>query len=141
MLLSSAPRFDRPGCRRLSLRLGAGIHEAETGKNFIGCILQPGVGLVQLPGRLARQLAELVTIGHVRECPVNQIRTHKINLLPDLSTLRYLAQTVQLLGSFKVELRPKQPVLPLDARIWHRVRKTFALIKHSAETGGLPFMG
>jgi len=113
MLLSGAPRLDRPRCRRLGLRLGAGIREAETGKNFIGRILQPGVGLVQLPGRLARQLAELVTVGHVRECPINQIRTHKINLLPDLSDSRYLAQKVQLLGSYKVDLLPQTACSPL----------------------------
>jgi hypothetical protein len=50
-------------------------------QNFVGGILQPCIRLMQLAGCLARQLAELVTIGHMRKCPKYQIRTHFANLL------------------------------------------------------------
>src|SRR6516165_12364956 len=45
-------------------------------QDFVRRVLQPRVGLVQLASRFARQLAELVTIGHMAQCPENQIRTH-----------------------------------------------------------------
>jgi hypothetical protein len=46
-------------------------------KNFVGGVLQPRVGLVQLASCLACQLAELVAIGYMIESPKNQIRTHR----------------------------------------------------------------
>jgi hypothetical protein len=45
-------------------------------EHIVRGVLEPGVGLMQLAGGLAGQLAELVTIGHVRECRKYQIRTH-----------------------------------------------------------------
>jgi len=93
--LSRAPGFNRPRRGYRDLRQSAGVGGMEADKNFVRGVLQPSVRLVQLPGSLARQLAELVTIGHVRECPKYQIRTHKVNLLPDLSERHYLVPPVQ----------------------------------------------
>jgi transposase-like protein len=71
MLLSCAPRLNRPGSRHFGLLLRAGVGAAESNKNIVRRILKPGVWFMQLPGSLARQLAELVAIGHMRECPEN----------------------------------------------------------------------
>ena len=60
--------------RILSQRTRVGGPEPD--QNFVGGVLQPCVRLVQLAGCFTRQLAELVAIGHVRECPKNQIGTH-----------------------------------------------------------------
>jgi len=89
--LSRAARLDRPGRSFLNLRQIAGVGGMEADEDFVGRILQPCARLVQHPGSFACQLAELVTIGHVRECPKNQIRTHEVNLLPELSAECYLA--------------------------------------------------
>src|SRR3569833_2338110 len=83
--LSRASRLDRPRRRFLNLRQSAGVGGVEADENFVGRVQQPCVGLVQHPGSFASKLAELVAVGHVRECPKNQIRTHKVNLLPELS--------------------------------------------------------
>jgi hypothetical protein len=45
-------------------------------QHLIGGVLEAGVGLVQLTGCLASQLAQLVAIGDMRESSKNQIRTH-----------------------------------------------------------------
>jgi hypothetical protein len=50
-------------------RARVGMFEAD--QNFVRRVLEPGVGFVELTGRLARQLTELVTVGHMRECPKN----------------------------------------------------------------------
>jgi hypothetical protein len=50
-------------------------------QHFVRGVLKPRIRLVQLARCLARQLTELVTIGHVRECPKNQIRAHFTILL------------------------------------------------------------
>src|SRR4051794_32227283 len=65
--LSGAALFHRPdrGSRCGRTRIGA----VKADQDFIGGVLQPRVGLVQLASGLARQLAELVAIGHVRKCP------------------------------------------------------------------------
>jgi len=89
--LSRAPRLNRPGRRLLGLRQGTRVSGVEADEDFVGSVLQPCVRLVQLPGSFASELAELVAIGHVRECPKNQIRTHEVNLLPELSGECYLA--------------------------------------------------
>jgi hypothetical protein len=52
------------------------VRGVETNKNFVRCVLQTRVRLVQLASRFACQLAELVTVGHMRKCPKYQIRTH-----------------------------------------------------------------
>ncbi len=68
----------------------------KTDQDFIGRILQPRVRLVQLSGSLAGQLAELVAVGHMRECPKNQVRTHFVFLLQSsLPGRYYLAPPVQ----------------------------------------------
>jgi hypothetical protein len=67
-------------------RRGTGIDGVETSKYFIGSVLQPCIRLVQLPGCLARQLTELITIGHMRKCPKYQIRTHYVILLQEIAT-------------------------------------------------------
>src|ERR1035438_9387727 len=79
MRLSRAPRLVRPGRRRCAdLRQSSGVVVMEANQYFVRGVLQPNGRFVQLPGSFARQLAELVTVGHVRECPKNQIRTHKV---------------------------------------------------------------
>src|ERR1700722_3973517 len=45
----------------------------EAVQNFIGRVLKTGVGLVQLPRRLGRKLAQFVAVVHVRESSKNQI--------------------------------------------------------------------
>jgi len=72
--LGSASLFHRLDRGRSYRRAGIGVVEAD--QNLISGVLQPGVGLMQLTSRFARQLAELIAIGHMRECPENQIRTH-----------------------------------------------------------------
>jgi hypothetical protein len=65
-------------------------------QNIVGRILKPGGGLVQHPGCLACQLAELVAIGHMRECPEYQIRTHfKVSFFSNLPGWNYLAPPVR----------------------------------------------
>jgi hypothetical protein len=51
--------------------LGYGVLEAI--KNFIGGVLETGVGLVQLAGRLGSELAEFVAVGDVGESSKNEI--------------------------------------------------------------------
>ena len=89
--LSGAPCLDQPGRRLLSLRQGVGVSGMIADEDFVSRVLQPCIGFMQHPGSFAHQLAELVAIGHVRECPKNQIRTHEVNLLPELSAECYLA--------------------------------------------------
>jgi hypothetical protein len=50
-------------------RRGPRVGGVKAGQYLIGCVLQPGIRLVQLPGCLAGQLTELVAIGHMREIP------------------------------------------------------------------------
>jgi hypothetical protein len=65
-------------------------------KNFIRSVLQPCVGLMKFTGCFASQLAELVAVGHVRECPKYQIRTHnKISFSNNLPGWNYLAPPVR----------------------------------------------
>jgi hypothetical protein len=51
--------------------LGNGVLEAV--ENFVGGVLEAGVGLVQLAGRLGGKLAKLVAIGDVSECSKNEV--------------------------------------------------------------------
>ena len=112
-LLRGAPRFDGPSRRSVDLRRGTGVGGVEADEDFVGGVLQPGIRLVQLPGSLARQLAELVAIGDVRKCTKNQIRTHKVNLLQRPVRWYYLAPAIQLLARYKVELLPQTACSPL----------------------------
>jgi hypothetical protein len=89
--LSRAPRLNRPGRRLLGLGQSAWVSRMKANENLVGRVLQPCAWLVQLPGSFANELAELVTIGNIRDCPKNQIRTHEVNLLPELSLQCYLA--------------------------------------------------
>ena len=98
----------------------------EADEDLIRCVLQPCIRLVQLPGSLARQLAELVAIGHVRECPKNQIRTHN-GESPSRAVLRcYLAPSVQLLAKYKVELLPQTACPPFRRTKWVPSSKNFS---------------
>jgi len=69
--LSRATRLNRSGRRLLGLGQIARVSGVEANKNFVGCVLQPSVRLVQLSGSLARKLAELVAVGHMRKCRKN----------------------------------------------------------------------
>jgi hypothetical protein len=123
MLLRGAPRFNGPSHWSVDLRQGTGVGGVETDEDLICGVLQPSVRLVQLPGSLAGQLAELVTIGDMRKCSKNQIRTHKVNLLPSLSAGTPRRRRYGYWLEIESNCCPKQPVLPLDARIGHRVQK------------------
>jgi hypothetical protein len=123
-MLSRATRFNRSSLRQFCLGL-AGVAGLEADENFICGVLQPCARLVQLPSSLAHQLAELVTIGHMRECPKNQIRTHKVNLLPDLSSSATWHWRYSYRLNIRSSCRPKQPILLLDARNGRLVQKTF----------------
>jgi hypothetical protein len=63
---------------------GTRVSGLEAAQNFVGGVLQPCIRLVQLTSCFAGQLTELVAIGHMRECPKNQIRTHCHILLHQL---------------------------------------------------------
>jgi hypothetical protein len=63
--------FDGRSDGRLNLRHGTRIGDLETAQNFVRGVLEPGVGLVELAGSLARQLTQLIAVGHMRECPKN----------------------------------------------------------------------
>jgi hypothetical protein len=41
----------------------------EAVEDIVRGVLQPGVGLMKLTSSLARQLAKLIPVGHMRECP------------------------------------------------------------------------
>jgi hypothetical protein len=68
--------FNRLGRGRFNRPKGPRVGDVESAQDFIRSVLQPCVRLVQLTGCLASQLTELVAIGHMRECPKNQIGTH-----------------------------------------------------------------
>ena len=67
--------------RGLSLYGSGRRSGVEAVKDLVGCVLEPGAGLVELASGLRGQLTELVTVGHMRQCPKNQIRTHDVHLL------------------------------------------------------------
>lgn len=71
----TAPFYSRVWCPLLSKRRSR-VGGPKTNQYFVGGVLKPGVRLVQFTGCLTCQLAELVAIGHMRECPKNQIGTH-----------------------------------------------------------------
>jgi hypothetical protein len=48
----------------------------EANQNVIGCILKARVGLVQLPGRLRGQLAQLIAVCYMGKSPKNQVGSH-----------------------------------------------------------------
>src|SRR5690348_15752879 len=77
MPLGGTPCFNWASDWGVGLRQDAGVGGVEADQDFVGGVLQPSRRFVQLPGCLARQLAELVAIGDVRKCTKNQIRTHK----------------------------------------------------------------
>ena len=55
------------------VRRSGRIVAIEADQNFIRGVLQPGVRLVQLAGRLGGQLAKLVPVLHMGKRPKNQI--------------------------------------------------------------------
>lgn len=77
MFSGGAATFDRLDCGLRYRSQRSRVGGLKAAQNFIGCILQPCIRLVQLPSCLAGQLTKLVAIGHMRECPKYQIRTHK----------------------------------------------------------------
>src|ERR1700739_409123 len=95
MRLSRTSRLNLPSRWYIDRRQSAGVGGVEAHKHLVRGVLQASARFVQHPGSLARQLAELVAIGHVRECPKYQIRTHKVILLPDLSAWHYLVPAVR----------------------------------------------
>ena len=60
----------------LNSRRSSGVHGdgvLEAIEDFIGGVLQAGVGLVELASRLGSELTELITIGYVGECSKDKI--------------------------------------------------------------------
>src|ERR1700758_3689533 len=79
-------------------------------------VLKTRVGLVQLASRLARQLAELVTVGHMAQCPKNQIRTHYGYLLKKWLPQRELPVTASAAGNQTIPGCRLFPSCVIDAR-------------------------
>ncbi len=125
MGLSCATCFNGPSNRGVNLRQDAGVSRVEADKDLVRCILQPSVRFVQLTGSLARQLAELVAIGDVRKCTKNQIRTHKVNLLPNLSAGTAWHRRYSHRLDISSRCCPKQPVLPFRRTNWASSSKNF----------------
>ena len=67
--LGCATPFHRLRHLRLIWHRGPGVGGLKAAQNLVRGVLQPGVGFVELAGCFARQLSELITVGHVRECP------------------------------------------------------------------------
>ena len=63
--LRGAALFEGLDCGSRYGRDRTGICTVKADQDLIGGVLQPRVGFVQLASGLARQLAELVTVGHV----------------------------------------------------------------------------
>jgi len=137
-LLRGAPRFNGPRRRSVDLRRSTGVGGVEADEDFVRGVLQPSVRLVQLPGSLARQLAELVAIGDVRKCTKNQIRTHKVNLLQDLSAGTTWHRRYSYWLDIRSSCSPNSLFSPLDARSGHRVQKLLPTKQCSLGTGSLP---
>lgn len=78
-LLSLGGRLSRSGRRQGAKRR---ILYAEVSQYFVCSVLQASAGLVQLACGLGGQLAELVTIADVGQCPKNKIRAHKNQIPP-----------------------------------------------------------
>jgi len=108
--------------RRNGLR-GPRIGGLEAGKDLISSVLEPCIRLVQLPGCLAGQLTQLVAIGHMRECPKYQIRTHHEFLLPVLAARRGLPDAVGAAGKpIQSSGYPNSRFQGLDARAERQVQ-------------------
>ena len=69
--LSSAPLLERLHRVRRLRRRRAGIRCTKTGQDFVRGVLKTCVRLVQLARGLACQLAQLISVGHMRKCPEN----------------------------------------------------------------------
>src|ERR1700738_3110282 len=69
--LRCAAMLDRLDDRRYGGGGGTGVRGAETHQDLVGGVLEARIGLVQLAGGLAGQLAKLIPVGHMRECPEN----------------------------------------------------------------------
>jgi hypothetical protein len=81
ILLGGATLLDRLGHGSRYGGKSTRVGGVKAGQDLICGVLQPRVWLMQLAGGFARQLAELVTVGHMRKCPKDQIRTHYVFLL------------------------------------------------------------
>jgi len=97
--LGSATGLDLLSClsreRVGRTRIGA----VEAVEDFVRGVLQPCIRLVEHAGCLARQLAQLVAVGHMRECPENQIRTHYEFLLEEFTAGRKNRSPSKQVGS------------------------------------------
>jgi hypothetical protein len=103
-LSSSAAPLNGLDRGRLFGRRRYGTGCLKPAQNIIGGVLQPCIRLMELTGCFACQLTELVAIGHMRECPKYQIRTHCKFLLqisacpPGTSWLRWCSRGVTQIG-------------------------------------------
>ncbi len=123
-LSSSAAPLNGLDRGRLFGRRRYGTGCLKPAQNIIGGVLQPCIRLMELTGCFACQLTELVAIGHMRECPKYQIRTHCKFLLqisacpPGTSWLRWCSRGVTQIG--------RRPTFPLSSfRRTSRVSSSF----------------
>jgi hypothetical protein len=108
-------------------------------QDFIGGVLQPSVGLVQLASCLARQLTQLVAIGDMRKSSKNQIRTHcEILLQKNGSDGRNRNASGATGDSRTARVSPNYHSQGLDAQIARTVQHSDALrrlrSRHYAES-------
>jgi hypothetical protein len=107
-----------------------GIDDLKTGKNLICRVLHPGIRSVQLAGCLARQLTQLVAIGHMRKCPKNQIGTHYEFLLQKIGPAR---NSIGAGGAAGEPMRHGLPHLPLPRfrrTKWAHSSKSWRIFAH-----------
>jgi hypothetical protein len=74
--LSSATPFFRLIHRGFDGLCGYRVGGTKTRKDFVGCVLQTRIRLMKLARGLTGQLTKLIAVGHMRECPKNQVGTH-----------------------------------------------------------------
>jgi hypothetical protein len=68
MPLRCTTGFNGPSRGNADLCQGSGVGGMEADEDFVCGVLQASARLVEHPGSFAGKLAELVTIGHVRQC-------------------------------------------------------------------------
>ena len=77
----SAAPFDLRGRGCILRHRSSRVGRLKADQDFVRGVLQPCIRLVELTSCLAGQLTKLVAVGHMRECPKNQIGTHCESLL------------------------------------------------------------
>jgi hypothetical protein len=124
-LSGGATPLNRQGSRRFDVRYCPRVRRLKTAQNFIRRILQPCVGLVKLTCCLARQLAELVAVRHMRKCRKYQIRTHYVISPSSLPACAELLGTASAAGSRAIAVFPglypriRRTACASSTKSWH----------------------